>query len=34
MKKEMIQLKGYFVEIIFTLGLMALYALIVWAMTL
>lgn len=34
MKKELFYLKGYLVEILFTLGLMAIYALIVWVMTL
>ncbi len=34
MKKELYYLKGYFVEILFTLGLMLIYALIVWVMTL
>lgn len=34
MKKEIFYLKGYLVEILFTLGLMMSYALIVWVMTL
>jgi len=34
MKKEIIQLKGYLIETLFTLGLMALYGLIVWVLTL
>lgn len=34
MKKEFYYLKGYLVEILFTLGLMMIYVLIVWVMTL
>jgi len=34
MKKEWLELKGYAVEIVFTLGLMVLYALIAWVLTL
>jgi len=34
MKKEIMQLKGYLIESLFTIGLMILYALIVWVMIL
>ena len=34
MKRELIELKGYLIEILFTLGLMALYVLVVWILTL
>ena len=34
MKKEWFYLKGYLIEIIFTIGLMVVYGVIVWVMTL
>ena len=34
MKKELFYLKGYVVEIIFTLGLMVLYAAVIWILML
>jgi len=34
MKRVLIELKGFMIEILFTLGLMVLYVLVIWILTL